>query len=279
MRTGDWVTSWPATLGHEIYGRVESGALAAGTTVVADSRIACGECAACRSGRSQDCSDIQFVGEACPGGFATHCVLPAASLHPVPDGVEGAIAVLAEPLAVTLHALAQVDGIPERVALLGHGPIGALIHAELRRRFPDCAVDVADPIPLRASLARAWGAGCADTGGELPHGSFDLVVDAAGYATSLADAVALCRRDAQLVVVALSEREVALKPMDIVEKRLRITGVNAFRDELPDAIALISAEPWRYEPVVTDAIPLAELPERARRHLERPDAVKVLVRP
>ena len=33
MRTGDWVTSWPATLGHEIYGRVESGALAAGTTV------------------------------------------------------------------------------------------------------------------------------------------------------------------------------------------------------------------------------------------------------
>ena len=104
-------------------------------------------------------------------------------------------------------------------------------------------------------------------------------MDAAGYATSLADAVALCRRDAQLVVVALSEREVALKPMDIVEKRLRITGVNAFRDELPDAIALISAEPWRYEPVVTDAIPLAELPERARRHLERPDAVKVLVRP
>ena len=65
--------------------------------------------------------------------------------------------------------------------------------------------------------------------------------------------------------------------MDIVERRLRITGSNAFRDELDSAIELLAAEPSRYEPIVTDAVALSELPEVARRQLERPDAVKVVV--
>src|SRR4051794_18152585 len=56
MRTGAWVADWPATLGHEIYGRVEQAPpgspLTAGTAVVADSRIPCGRCSACVDGRS-----------------------------------------------------------------------------------------------------------------------------------------------------------------------------------------------------------------------------------
>lgn len=282
MRTGDWVTRWPATLGHEIYGHVEvaptDAELVEGSAVVADSRIPCGSCAACLERDHDRCGEIQFVGEACPGGFATHCVLPARMLQPVPEGVEGSIAVLAEPLAVALHAVGHLEGTPDRIALLGHGPIGALIHAELRRRFPDSEVEVAEPAPLRAALARAWGAPCVDGSAELA-GGFDVVVDAAGYRGSLLDAVGLCAREGQLVLVALGHHAVALRPMDIVEKRLRITGVNAFHDELSLAVGLLAREGWRYEPVVTDAVALSELPEKARGELERPDGVKVLVRP
>jgi threonine dehydrogenase-like Zn-dependent dehydrogenase len=283
MRTGDWVVEWPATLGHEIFGRVEQApagsAIAPGTPVVADSRIPCGECAACAAGDTDACPNVAFVGEARPGGFASHCVLPLALLHQVPETLEGSRAVLAEPLAVVLHALSHLDGEPARAAVLGHGPIGALVQIELRRRFPSCEVQVAEPAPLRASLARALGAECAASSHDLAPGAFDLVIDAAGYPRSLADAIALCRPAAQVLLLALSEREVPLKPMEIVEKRLRITGSNAFRGELDDAIALLVAEGWRYEPVVTDAIELDELPDTARRQLEQPDAVKVLVRP
>jgi hypothetical protein len=67
--------------------------------------------------------------------------------------------------------------------------------------------------------------------------------------------------------------------MDVVERRLRITGSNAFRDELDAAVRLLAAEPSRYELVVTDAVALDELPEVARRQLRVPDAVKALVRP
>src|SRR3954465_13247154 len=249
MRTGDWVVDWPATLGHEIYGRVEdappSSVLKRDAPVVADSRIPCGSCGACLDGRSNACADVAFVGEARPGGFASHCVLPVDLLHQVPETLDGASAVLAEPLAVALHALSHLQAEPTRAAIIGHGPIGALIHIELRRRFSSCDVEVAEPTELRSSLARALGSSCADSAGELRDGAFDVVLDAAGYRGSLADALRLCAAEAQLVVVALSEQPVEVKPMQIVERRLRITGSNAFRDELDTAIELLTHDAGR----------------------------------
>src|SRR5215212_1641226 len=277
MRTGAWVTAWPATLGHEIFGRVEAlggeAGPAPGTRVVADSRLPCGACAACAVD-PRTCGNVAFVGEARPGGFASHCVLPTSLLHPVPDTLEGSTAVLAEPLAVVLHGLAHVDAAPARVAILGHGPIGALVHAELRRRFPSIEIDVAEPAPLRAALSRALGARTVADAADLAAGAYDLVVDAAGFPSSLAHAVARCAPGAQILLLALSDQAVAITPMELVERRITVTGSNAFVDELPAAIALLAAEGWRYEALVTDAVALDELPAAVRRQLERPDAVK-----
>jgi threonine dehydrogenase-like Zn-dependent dehydrogenase len=281
MRSGAWVASWPATLGHEIFGRVqrtgERVTLMPGTPVIADSRVPCGACTACMAADLDRCEHPAFVGEAFPGGFATHCVLPARNLQAVPESLNGAVAVLAEPLAVVLHALDQLDGTPARVAILGHGPIGALAQIELRRRHPDVHVDVAEPAALRAGFARALGAATADAAAEL-SGGYDLVIDAAGYAMSLPDAVRLAGPSAQILLLALGDHEAFVRPSELVERRLRIVGCNAFVSELPAAVALLAAEGWRYAPVVTEAISLDELPTTARRQLERPDAVKVLVR-
>jgi threonine dehydrogenase-like Zn-dependent dehydrogenase len=282
IRTGDWVTEWPATLGHEIYGRVEEsrgvGARAPGIAVVADSRIPCGTCETCRT-KPNACPNIRFVGEACPGGFASHCVLPNALLHEVPAMLDGATAVLAEPVAVVLHALSHLASAPRRVAILGHGPIGALIHIELRRLFGAAQIVVAEPASVRAALSRRLGARTVADAADLPAGSYDLIIDAAGYPSSIAHAVGLGSVGAHIVLVALSGTPVPITPMELVERRLRITGSNAFVDELPAAIALLSADGARYAPVVTDTISLNELPATIHRQLRRPDAVKILIRP
>lgn len=281
LRTGDWVVEWPATLGHELYGRIvrapENGFFEVGTAVVADSRVPCGQCDACAS-NPDHCARLQFVGEACPGGFATHCVLPAASLHPVDDDVAGSTAVLAEPLAVALHTLSHLRRAPERLALLGHGPIGALVHAEALRRWPACVVSVAEPSALRRGLAEAFGAATAANAADLAPGSFDAVVDAAGYPGSFTDALVLCAPTAHVLLVALAQGEVALSPVALVERRIQVTGCHAFIDELPEAVRLLSSDGWRYLPVVTDAVALAELPAALAELLECPDAVKLLVR-
>lgn len=283
MRTGAWVREWPATLGHEIYGTIErapeSSALSPGQAVVADSRVTCGQCPSCLAGQRDECARLEFVGEACPGGFAEYCALPARMLHPVPETLEGAGAILSEPLAVVIHALAQLRSEPRRVLIVGHGPIGALLNIELRRRSDQVIIDVAEPAALRASLARALGSRVAASTLELDRGTYDTVIDAAGYDGSLIDAVRACAPRGQVLIVSLCERPVALRPADLVERSLCLLGSNAFADELPQAIELLAAERWRYEPVITDAISLSDLPEVARAQLRSPDAVKVVVSP
>jgi threonine dehydrogenase-like Zn-dependent dehydrogenase len=285
LRSGDWVEDdqWPATLGHEIYGVVEEasgdGALQAGDHVVADSKVPCGRCALCLGGRPDFCADVRFVGECRPGGFASHCVLPTSLLHRVPAELHSSTAALAEPLAVAIHGLSHLREEPRRVAVLGHGPVGALIHIQLRRSHPDAQVTVAEPAPLRAQLARALGADAVAGAQELPPAAFDTVIDAAGYGGSLNDALALVAPRGQVLVLAIARRPVEVVPADLVERGVAIFGSNAFCDELPAAIAALAAEPRAYEPVITRAVSLAELPAVLRAQLQRPDEVKVLVCP
>jgi len=285
IRTGDWVEAaqWPATLGHELCGTVElapaDGSLQAGDRIVADSRVPCDLCAECLAGEPNRCRAIRFIGECRPGGFATRCVLPSRLLHRVPDGLAPDTAVLAEPLAVAIHALSRLPAEPRRVAILGHGPIGALLHIELRRCFPDADVTVAEPAALRAALAGALGAATVAGANRLGDDAFDTVIDAAGYGRAFTDALRLLAPRGQLLLVALGHRSTSLVPAALVESSATIVGANAFVDELPEAIARLAENPARYQPVVTDAVLLEELPGVVRTQLERPDAVKVVLCP
>jgi threonine dehydrogenase-like Zn-dependent dehydrogenase len=283
MRSGDWVEEWPATLGHEIYGTVEQapadGSLNAGDHVVADSRVPCGECPSCRSGDTDACTAVRFLGECRPGGFATHCVLPSSLLHRLPDDFQTPTAVLAEPLAVVLHGIAELRSQPARVAILGHGPIGALMNVQLRRSLPGIHISVAEPAELRADLARALDAHTVASAADLEPGAYDTVIDAAGYRGSLTDALKLVAPRGQVLVLALSRHPVELAPADLVENSAAIIGTNAFVGELPQAIHELAADPSAYEPVITKAISLAELPETAAAQLRAPVDVKVVVCP
>lgn len=285
VRTGDWVedAEWPATLGHELCGSVErapaDGSLQAGELVVADSRVPCDGCAECLAGRPERCRAIRFIGECRPGGFASRCVLPSRLLHRVPDGLAPETAVLAEPLAVAMHGLSRLAAEPQLVAILGHGPIGALLHLEMRRRFPGARVTVAEPSELRSALARALGASTVPSADHLADDAFDTVIDAAGYAEAFTDALRVLAPRGQLLLVALGGAPTTLTPALLVESSATIVGANAFVSELPEAIALLAAEPARYEPVVTDAVLLSELPGVIRAQLDRPEAVKVVVCP
>jgi threonine dehydrogenase-like Zn-dependent dehydrogenase len=160
LRTGEWVAYWPATLGHEVVGVVQEcpGAeMALGTTVVVDSRLPCLKCAGCHKAVSL-CHNMSWLGEAAPGGFARHLVAPVSGLVPCPAALEPAIAVLAEPLAVAMHAVSGLACRPDEVLLLGYGPIGALVHLELVRRYPGLPVFVSELFEPRRQLALALGA-------------------------------------------------------------------------------------------------------------------------
>src|SRR5450756_1393413 len=98
----------PLIMGHEMSGWVEqAGATgpAAGTLVVVEPLISCGECRSCKNGLTHVCRQLALYGIDAPGGMAQYVALPPGVLHAVPDGVDPRTATLAEPPAVPVHAL------------------------------------------------------------------------------------------------------------------------------------------------------------------------------
>ena len=83
------------------------------------------------------CERLGYVGEVCDGGFAEALLLPERLVHKVDPALDPAIAAMAEPLAVALHAVNRLRPAGgEPVLVVGCGPIGGLAALVLSRR-PD----------------------------------------------------------------------------------------------------------------------------------------------
>jgi 2-desacetyl-2-hydroxyethyl bacteriochlorophyllide A dehydrogenase len=286
LRSGDWVTSWPAVLGHENVGVVEScpgSERVPGERVVLDSRVACGECAGCESSPHL-CTALTWLGESMPGGYQQRLVVPVSSTVSVPAELESDIAVLAEPLAVALHTVHRAaQGAGGKLGdclLLGAGPIGQLIATLLLDPAGDrgvASVTAVEPHDERRRLAEAVGCSVAPA---IPSGRvWDTVIDAAGYSDSLLDGLGAVGRGGTVVLVALAHRAVSLMPADLAEKSVTLIGVNGFQDELPLAVRTLAAGPESYRPLITDAVLLDEAPEALARWVGAPPVGKAVIRP
>lgn len=262
-RTGAFVTRFPVTPGHEVAGVVvaagDGAATAPGTRVVMDSKVPCGTCPECRAGHAQRCDAIGFLGEVCDGGFAELLTVPEAAVTAVPAGLDPRVAVLAEPAAVAMHARRRLERFaPEarRVGVLGGGPIGALCALMLPSTTD---VVVAETDPVRARLLAAAGLEVTDA---LPAGfRADAVFDCAGFAGSVASAMASCAPGGIVMLVSLHHGPETLDANALLAGEHAVAGCHVFEDEMPDTVAALAADPARFAAVVSREVGLAELPD------------------
>ncbi|MCB1743146.1 MAG: alcohol dehydrogenase catalytic domain-containing protein [Gammaproteobacteria bacterium] len=186
----------PTAFGHEMAGTIaECGAsvtrFTPGDRVVVSNSAPCGDCAACRRGRENLCSDLHYLN----GAFAEYIIVPerfvARSLYPLPPDMSFQRAALTEPLACVVHGMeACAPFLSQRadVLVLGGGPIGLLFVATLAREGH--RVLLADPNPSRLQVGRRMGAthllqACREGGQEgeiralFPDGA-DVAIDCTG---------------------------------------------------------------------------------------------------
>ena len=124
----------PLVLGHEIAGLVVAAgdkvAHWQGQTVIVPAVIPCGECPACKAGRATICRKQFMPGNDGDGGFATHVVVPARGLCPVPDklpdGVTlAALSVVADAVTTPYEAIRRAQlGSDDIAVFTGVGGIG-----------------------------------------------------------------------------------------------------------------------------------------------------------
>src|SRR5438045_9119729 len=78
---------------------------------------------------------------------------------PVPDGVSDEVAVLADPFAVSLHAITRNPPPPDgRAVVYGAGALGTCATAILRALYPDVEVATIAAWDAQAALADKLGA-------------------------------------------------------------------------------------------------------------------------
>ncbi len=123
----------PLVLGHEISGTVvETGDDAAdwaGVNVIVPAVLPCGECKLCKDGRDNICMNQRMPGNDFNGGFASHVVVPARFLCPLPADLAGfrlsELSVIADAVTTPYQALQRSGLCPGDLAIvIGVGGIG-----------------------------------------------------------------------------------------------------------------------------------------------------------
>lgn len=196
----------PLILGHEAAGTIVGGARN-GERVTINPLVTCGTCPACQSGRENLCPQRQIISmPPREGAFAQYLSMPESNLVTVPEEIPFPKAALAEPLAVSWHAvrLALSTLHPQaecRALILGGGAIGLAAALALKAMGIEDVTIVEPNTDRRIFLIETCGQNVCEAG----EGTFPIVIDAVGFAATRATASALAEPGGVIAHVGLGD--------------------------------------------------------------------------
>lgn len=117
----------PVALGHEYGGVVESVGeevtlFKPGERVMGESNQYCSKCQNCHEGHTNICTSSKMTGLHSNGAMAEYILVPEKIVHPIPEGVSFAEAALAQPCAVSFHAVFDRSDIQPGNVVIVFGP-------------------------------------------------------------------------------------------------------------------------------------------------------------
>ena len=265
----------PMILGHEIAGTVAAvgssvTSLRVGDTVAVNPSHPCGHCSYCLEGLPNHCIDMRFYGSAMrlphvQGGFRDILVCDEAQCVAAANVDLGLLA-LAEPFAVTLHAVSRAGSLlGKRVLVTGSGPIGALVVAAARHHGAAeiIASDVVDePLAIVSRLGADMTINAVSNGDALAalargKGTVDVMFECSGNERALRSGLDALRPRGTLVQLGLGG-DVALPQNIVVAKELAIIGSFRFHAEFALAVQLIATHRVDLQPLITATYPAEE---------------------
>lgn len=276
----------PMLLGHEVAGRVlrtgsAANRFAPGDIVTVLPQIFCGVCRYCVEGHAHLCSSRRTPGGAgWSGTFVERFTAPENVVYPAPPGLTAATAVIAEPLAVVLHACDLLPGSDaSRTLVVGGGTIGALAAAVLAERRRSAVVSE----PNDAKRRRLAGLGLtAMTPHELDEQpeSFDAAIVTVATEPAIAATLRALRSGGCLVLVGVPSGAVPVDLYAVQTRELRLVGSMIYDDDDFQRALELLAESSTVQRMVTSVLPLDDV-AAALDLASSPtsDAIKVVLDP
>ncbi|ENA3254399.1 zinc-binding alcohol dehydrogenase family protein [Enterobacter hormaechei] len=247
--------SYPRVLGHEICGVVEETGRACqrvqkGRRYSVIPCIPCGDCAACREGKTNCCENVSLYGVHQDGGFSEYLAVREDNLVELPPTLSDNAGALVECFAIGAHAVRRADIAPQQnVLVVGAGPIGLAAAAIAKAKGGRVVVADIDA-GRRQQIADKVGVDTVDPGqdnyietvkacfnGQLAY----TLLDATGNKGSMTRAVDLIRHGGKIVFIGLYIGELSIDDPTFHKKETTLLASrNATREDFECVIALMA---------------------------------------
>ena len=279
-------------IGHEMSGTVEAvGAdidgFAPGQPVVVRPLDHCGACPACDAGHQHVCHNLKFLGLDTDGAMQEVWVVPAHTLHRLPDNIRMDHAALIEPVAVACHdvRLSRLTA-GEDVLVIGGGPIGVLVAMVARDAGGKVVISEVNPSrlaiaeklgfetinPKEVNLAEAINARTTDKGA-------DVVFEVSGTQAGVEAMTDCAATKGRIVMVAIHAQKPEIDMFRFFWRELELIGVRVYeKEDYEKAILMITSGGVDADTVITDVSPLSDIQSAFEELDANPTALKSLIK-
>ncbi len=202
----------PLILGHEISGKIEN----SDQCVIINPLVTCGSCYECKNGIEHLCQTSSFIGMSKPterhGGFAEYVSVPKKNLHYVNHTNILSKLSLAEPTAVSLHAieLAKKYSIKQlnnsKILIIGGGAIG-LLTGLILNSMGIVNYTIIDTNKKRLDVCKR-ATGCQiylPDDHKILQNSYDIIFDAVGLEKTRKQSIKCVKQGGTIIHIGLSQ--------------------------------------------------------------------------
>lgn len=273
---------FPTIIGHEFSGEVVQVAnnedkILLGARAAIFPLIPCRECNSCIHETYETCSNYNYLGSRCDGGFAEYVAVPKWNLQILPDNVSYEEAAMLEPASVALHALRR-SGLKagDTVAIIGPGTIG-MIMCQLAKVMGANKILLVgrSQHKLQFAVDHNFVEHTCNSNTDsidsivksMTEVGFDIVIEGTGASTSLETCLNIVRPMGKICVMGNPVGDVILQKQvywKLLRKQVQIVGTwnssyGVKNSDWDIIVNLLSAKKLSISPLITHRFPMEDL--------------------
>lgn len=271
--------SYPRILGHELSGELVDvdgvEGFRKGEVVTFLPYFYCGQCIACRSGRTNCCAQLKVCGVHVDGGMKEYLSVPSYSLVHGEGLSEDALALI-EPLSIGAHAIQRAAVQPnEFVLVIGAGPIGLGVMEFAR--IAGGKVIAMDINPSRLAFCKSKADHCVIAGADSMEILKDItsndmptvVIDATGSLKAINNAFQFMAHGARYVLVGLQKENIAFSHPEFHKREgTLMSSRNATRKDFAQVIDSLKSKKIDPTTYVTNRVKFDNLKDEFAGYLD-----------
>ena len=259
---------YPRILGHELSGELmdfdDAPGFQRGEAVTFLPYLNCGNCIACRAGKTNCCINLQVCGVHIDGGMVDYYSIPSRLLVHSND-LDLTELAMVEPLAIGAHGIRRADvQSGEFVLVMGAGPIGLATMEFAKLKGAEIMAMDLNPHRLEfcknilgiSNIINAANPDIIEQISDITHGNMPtVVIDASGNRKAIHSGLNYLAHGGRYILIGLQKEEIIFSHPDFHRKEATLmSSRNATRDDFEYVIKNLVNRKINPRPFITNRV-------------------------